>query len=285
MANWLRAYQFSAGQAGAAGFAITQLHINFSVEKADVSSPNTAKIALWNLNPEHKAALEEKDCIVTLNAGYEGNTPMVLTGTVTNVVTEDDGADQKTTIDVLDGRKELRDSYVTFEYLQTTDSKLILQDAAGQMGLPVTFSQGATFKPLESYSYVGLAKNVFDKVCASNGLTWSIQNGVIQITKANEPISTIAHLISPQTGLIESPKKLTQSEKNSGNAEENSSKNKAQAGWEIRYFLNAAIGVNDLVQLESKVANGIFRVESVKLEGDNMSGDWLCTAQIVEAAS
>lgn len=85
MANWLRAYQFSAGQAGAAGFAITQLHINFSVEKADVSSPNTAKIALWNLNPEHKAALEEKDCIVTLNAGYEGNTPMVLTGTVTNV--------------------------------------------------------------------------------------------------------------------------------------------------------------------------------------------------------
>lgn len=285
MANWLRAYQFSAGQAGASGFAISELHIQFSVEKADVSSPNTAKIALWNLSPEHKAALEEKDCVVTLNAGYSGNTPMVLTGTVTNVVTEDDGTDQKTTIDVLDGRKELRDSYVSFGYLQPTDSKLILQDAAGQMGLPITFSQGATFKRLESYSYVGLAKNVLDKVCASNGLVWSIQNGIIQVTKANEPISTIAHLISSKTGLIGSPKKLTQSEKNSGNAEENSSKNKAQAGWEIRYFLNAAIGVNDLVQLESKVVNGIFRVESVKLEGDNMAGDWLCTAQVVEAAS
>ena len=255
------------------------------MEKADVSSPNTAKIALWNLSPEHKAALEKKDCVVTLNAGYKNNIPMVLTGTVTNVVTEDDGADQKTTIDVLDGRKELRDSYVSFGYLQPTDSKLILQDAAGQMGLPITFSQGATFKRLESYSYVGLAKNVLDKVCASNGLVWSIQNGIIQVTKANEPISTIAHLISSKTGLIGSPKKLTQSEKNSGNAEENSSKNKAQAGWEIRYFLNAAIGVNDLVQLESKVVNGIFRVESVKLEGDNMAGDWLCTAQVVEAAS
>ena len=62
MANWLRAYQFSAGQAGASGFAISELHIQFSVEKADVSSPNTAKIALWNLSPEHKAALEQKDC-------------------------------------------------------------------------------------------------------------------------------------------------------------------------------------------------------------------------------
>ena len=127
-----------------------------------------------------------------------------------------------------------------------------------------------------------LPKNVLDKVCASNNLTWTIQNGVIQVTKSNEPISTVAHLISSKTGLIGSPKKLTKSEKNSGNAQDNSSKNKAQAGWEIRYFLNAAIGVNDLIQLQSKAANGIFRVESVKLEGDNMAGDWLCTAQIVE---
>lgn len=283
MNNWIRAYQLSAGQVGEIGFGTNELHIQFSVEKSDVASPNTAKISIWNLNPAHKAALEEKDCIVTLNAGYRGNTPMVLTGTVTNVVTEDDGADQKTTIDVLDGRKELRDSYVTLGYLQSTDSKLILQDAAGQMGLPITFSPGASFKPLESYSYVGLAKNVLDKVCASNNLTWTIQNGVIQVTKPNEPISTVAHLISPQTGLIGSPKKLTQSEKNSGSAEENSSKNKAQAGWEIRYFLNAAIGVNDLVQLQSKAASGIFRVKSVKMQGDNMAGDWVCVAKIVEA--
>ncbi len=284
MNNWIRAYQLSAGQVGEIGFGTNELHIQFSVEKSDVASPNTAKISIWNLNPAHKAALEEKDCIVTLNAGYRGNTPMVLTGTVTNVVTEDDGADQKTTIDVLDGRKELRDSYVTLGYLQSTDSKLILQDAAGQMGLPITFSPGASFKPLESYSYVGLAKNVLDKVCASNNLTWTIQNGVIQVTKPNEPISTVAHLISPQTGLIGSPKKLTQSEKNSGSAEENSSKNKAQAGWEIRYFLNAAIGVNDLVQLQSKAASGIFRVKSVKMQGDNMAGDWICIAKVVEAS-
>lgn len=284
MNNWIRAYQLSAGQVGEIGFGTNELHIQFSVEKSDVASPNTAKISIWNLNPAHKAALEEKDCIVTLNAGYRGNTPMVLTGTVTNVVTENDGADQKTTIDVLDGRKELRDSYVTLGYLQSTDSKLILQDAAGQMGLPITFSPGASFKPLESYSYVGLAKNVLDKVCASNNLTWTIQNGVIQVTKPNEPISTVAHLISPQTGLIGSPKKLTQSEKNSGSAEENSSKNKAQAGWEIRYFLNAAIGVNDLVQLQSKAASGIFRVKSVKMQGDNMAGDWICIAKVVEAS-
>lgn len=60
MANWIREYRFSAGQAGSAGFGINELHINFSVEKSDVSSPNTAKISLWNLSPAHKAALEKK---------------------------------------------------------------------------------------------------------------------------------------------------------------------------------------------------------------------------------
>lgn len=282
MANWLRDYQFSAGQAGGSGFATNELHINFSVEKSEVSAPNSAKISLWNLSDAHKAALEEKDCVVTLHAGYQGQMSLVLTGTVTNVVTEDDGADQKTTLDVLDGRKELRDSYATLSYLQPTDSKVILQDAAAKIGLPLMFSPKAQFKELESYSFVGLSKNVLDKVCESNNLTWTVQNGIIQITKPNEAISTVAHLISPQTGLIGSPKKLTLSEKNSGNAPENSQKNKANGGWEIRYFLNAAIGVNDLVKLQSKKASGVFRLKSVKMEGDNMNGDWLCTAQLVE---
>ena len=141
-------------------------------------------------------------------------------------------------------------------------------------------------KPLESYSYVGLAKNVFDKVCASNGLTWSIQNGVIQVTKANEPILTMARLISPRTGLDGEPKKLARVGRETPATLRTTSFPRTKHRRRVdSVCLDAAIGVNDLVQLESKVANGIFRVESVKLEGDNMSGDWLCTAQIVEAAS
>ena len=43
MANWIREYRFSAGQAGSAGFGINELHINFSVEKSDVSSQTRQK--------------------------------------------------------------------------------------------------------------------------------------------------------------------------------------------------------------------------------------------------
>ena len=45
---WDRQYRLSAGAAGGTGFEIGEgspmpLHISFSLEKADVQSPNTAK--------------------------------------------------------------------------------------------------------------------------------------------------------------------------------------------------------------------------------------------------
>ena len=115
---WNRQYRLSAGAAGGTGFEIGEgspmpLHISFSLEKADVQSPNTAKISLWNLSPTHLATLNRKDCLVTLKAGYGSSMPLIFTGTVTNVETEADGADTRTDLEVLDGRKELRDTYVT----------------------------------------------------------------------------------------------------------------------------------------------------------------------------
>ena len=49
----------------------------------------------------------------------------------------------------------------------------------------------------------------------------------------------------------------------------------------MKYFLNGAIGVNDTVQLKSDRASGYFRVHKVTIDGDNMEGDWICTAQLV----
>jgi hypothetical protein len=54
------------------------------------------------------------------------------------------------------------------------------------------------------------------------------------------------------------------------------------SGWEIEYFLNGAIGVNDVILLESSTANGYYRVHKVTFDGDNLEGDWTCTAQLLE---
>lgn len=282
-----RQYRLSAGAAGGAGFEIGEgspmpLHISFSLEKAEVQSPNTAKISLWNLSPAHLATLNMKDCVVTLKAGYGSSIPLVFAGTVTNVETEADGADTRTDLEVLDGRRELRDTYVTLSYLSTTGSKDIIEAVAGQMGLPVVFSEQASFIDVPDYSFVGPGKDTLDRICATNKLVWSIQNGVIQVRGPNEPINMRAFLLSPKTGLVDVPRKLTKGEKNSGNAVANSEQNKTQMGWEVTYLMNAAIGVNDYVKLESKKASGVFRVSKIKIEGDNFGERWTCTAELLE---
>lgn len=282
-----RQYRLSAGAAGGAGFEIGEgspmpLHISFSLEKAEVQSPNSAKISIWNLSPAHLATLNMKDCVVTLKAGYGSSIPLIFVGTVTNVETEADGADTRTDLEVLDGRKELRDTYVTLSYLSTTGSKDVIQAVAGQMGLPVVFSEQASFIDLPDYSFVGPGKDTLDRICATNKLVWSIQNGVIQVRGPNEPINMRAFLLSPETGLVDVPKKLTKGEKNSGNAVANSEQNKTQMGWEVTYLMNAAIGVNDYVKLESKKASGVFRVSKIKIDGDNFGERWTCTAELLE---
>ena len=284
---WDRQYRLSAGAAGGIGFEIgagspMPLHISFSLEKADVQSPNTAKISLWNLSPAHLATLNRKDCVVTLKAGYGSSMPLLFVGTVINVETETDGADTRTDLEALDGRKELRDTYITLSYLSAVSSKAVIETVAGEMGLPVVFSERAAFVDLPSYSFVGPGKDTLDRICCTNKLVWSIQNGILQVRGPNEPINMRAFLLSPKTGLVDVPKKLTKGEKNSGNAAANSEENKTQIGWEITYLMNAAIGVNDYIKLESKKASGVFRVSKIKIEGDNFGERWVCTAEILE---
>jgi hypothetical protein len=273
-----RRYRFAAGKAGGVGFEIGEadpvgLHIYFNVQKVDVSTANTSKITLWNLNPPHLATLNEKDCIVTLRAGYGSTMPLIFVGAVSHIETTIDDADRMTTIEAVDGRIELRDTYVSLSYKGKINTKKILEDVAGQMGVPVTFSYNATFADYpDGFSFIGPAKATLDKTCAATSLIWEIQNGILQIKRKNDTMVREVFVVSPDSGLIGIPKKLTEGAENDTDKPKN--------GWEVVYFLNGAIGVGDYVKIESKTVTGYFRVHSVEHDGDNLEGDWLSTARL-----
>jgi len=277
-----RQYRLSAGRAGSVGFEVgtadpVALHISFNVQKVDVSSANTSKITLWNLNKAQLSTLNEKDCIVTLKAGYGPTMPLIFVGAISHVETTIDGADRMTEIEAVDGRIELRDTFVSLSYKGVINTKKIMQDVAQQMGVTITFSYNATFSDYPNgFSFIGAGKAALDKVCAPTGLVWEIQNGILQIKRKNDTMSRQVFVLAPDSGLIGIPKKLTQGAEN--NAAENST------GWEVVYFLNGAIGVGDYVKIESETVTGFFRVHTVEHDGDNLEGDWLSTAQLYEIA-
>ena len=284
MKNFNRQYRFAAGKAGSTGFEVgattelsrEALHISFNIEKADTETPNSAKFSLWNLNPEQLSILNEEDCVVTLRAGYDTQMPLCFVGCVSYVETALDGSDRLTSIEAVDGRIELRDSFVSQSYSGKTSTKKIIDDCANKMGVAVSFSYNAEFYEFANgYSFVGPAHLSLDKACASSNLQWQIYNGVLQVKRKNDTMTREVYLLSPDTGLLHIPKKITFG-KSDGNSE-------GESGWEVEYFLNGAVGIGDYIRLESKFVTGYFRIRTLSMDGDNLEGDWICTARLISA--
>ena len=284
MTNWLRDYRIIAGPAGGTGFEIGEatdgraLHVAFNIEKTDGSASNECKLQIWNLSKEHNAMLKAEKCVVEIRAGYSGNIYPVYKGTVTDATEQLDGGDlmiECELVELLGEYSHISSVSLTGEIVCQQVVDLFLQE----MGIPSVIYSDQAKKILtetkydNGYSYVGKSKVGLTGVLDKCGLKWSSQNGVVQIHLPNEPITTQAYLLDATSGLIDIPKKI----KIKQDKQEIS-------GYEINYFMNGAIGVNDLINVKSKDLDGTFRIYKLNIVGDNYDGDWICTAQILEVS-
>lgn len=142
MKNFKRAYRLIAGTTGTMGFEIgapdvvtgRSLRINFEVERGDSESNNTATIKIYNLSPQSLAVLEQINCVVDLQAGYDGDMATIIQGTVSHIDSAHEGADTCTEISIVDGLVATRDTNVSVSYRGSVNGKKILTDAAASMG-------------------------------------------------------------------------------------------------------------------------------------------------------
>ena len=281
--NFDRQYRMAAGPAGGTGFEVGQatddqpvpLHVTFSLQKSDLETQNDGKIEIWNLNDEELAILNEEDCVVSMRAGYGDKLSLIFTGIVTYASTTMDSADRKTEIEVVDNLIEIRDTYISVSYSGTVNWKTIFDDVAAAMGVAVSYSYNATFTDVSNgYSFVGLARDIMTKGCDCCGLSWSLQNGVMQVKKSGDTMDKEVYVLSAETGLIGIPARVVVTEdEEEGNT----------LGWDVDIFLNGAINVDDYVYLESDVVTGYYRVYSIEYTGDNQASDWICSIRLLEA--
>lgn len=285
--NWMRRVLLKCGPKGGSGIQVgnidsaTQdgLHIAFSVEKSNSETANTAKVQVWNLSTSSLNILSQPNGLLELRAGYADNVALILTGNIETVTTTADNADRLTEIEVTDGGVALRDVVICVSYNGKTSCDTVYRYIAGQMGMSIVYGAGVEssgFKVLPNgFAYVGTAANAMTKLASLCGHSWSVQNGVLQVTKSGASSGQYAYVLSAETGLIGIPKKIT--------ITSGSDSSTSQTGYEIQYLLNGAIGVNDFVRLESNEVTGDFYVYKVTFDGDNVSGDWMCTAQVLKA--
>lgn len=197
------------------GKTIEGLRIGFTVEKDTTLQPNRAELAIYNLSRSTREELHKQESTpVTLEAGYRDTGLIVLfVGEMREAFSrpEQDGS-WVTILRAGDGDKAIRARHRSTGAKPGVSAERVVSDLYGELkvgagnlwqalkdgkGLSEAFDAG--------FAAFGPAAEQLQKLMASSGLEYSIQDGEIQVLKAGEVLSTTATVLSPGTGLEGAP--------------------------------------------------------------------------------
>ncbi|MBU5311464.1 hypothetical protein KQI38_05440 [Tissierella carlieri] len=243
--------------AGGKSFNNEDFEIDFVVEFGNSSEPNISKVMIYNLSDQTIAAIRAKAYII-MNCGYGMSVGNILTGKVDKAETYWEEVDKVTEIYVGDGSFEWNFKRINKTYASGSTSKLIVSDLASQLGLEIAelnLEKDITFPRGRSVS--GATQYELRKLVSETGSRVFIDKGKLYIRPKNKGTVT-GFVLNVDTGLIESPQKITEEDKK-GN-----SINK----YNVRCLLNHKITTDSILVIESKTANGKFRVVKGRHTGD-----------------
>lgn len=197
------------------GLEITNLDLTFSVSKDLTPKPNKAEIKIWNMTEAHRSAIEQmKDVPCLIEAGYEAGTSNIFLGDLRSSYSAIDGPDIVTTLSSGDGEKATQKARINVSIKKNTPTTDILKLAAKALGvgegnLKTAASQiqaaglGTIFTAGTVLS--GSAVREMSNVCKAVGLTWSVQDGKLQILPIAKALDGEAIKISSATGMVGTP--------------------------------------------------------------------------------
>lgn len=258
-----RAWRVSVGTQGFDDF-----DFNFKVVRALESKPNTLELKLYNLRETTRSALVAGD-LVRLEAGYESGLTLLFSGDVRRASTKVEGTDRVTTIEAGDGERAITRARVlrSFGPNATIDTVVTaLAEAAGVgvgnarealraagLGrLSGSFPQGTVVD--------GSFADELNRVCASAGYEWSIQDGVLQLLRVGAALDRIAVLLDADSGLLEAS--LSKSGKLAAKA-----------------LLIPDLVPGRKVRVQSPNANGVFRVTKAEYSGATQGDEWTASIE------
>lgn len=286
------------GKEGQKGKELSELRFAFSIQKGSTKSPNKCTLRVWNAAPETRRQIEAIGNVLILKAGYKNDlgAVQIFAGDVTRALTLREGPDLVTELEMQDGLSEFRDTKVSLSFNRGVSAVTVLRDIAGRFGLPVRpLPDGIAARQYPSgFAFAGRLREAMDKACNYLGLEWSIQNREVQVIKKGGVFRKQALVLSPDSGMVESPmlESKTMTEKAAAKEGVTAAQPGVRAtferdndgqmqrvlqvnGYKVRSLLQPTVEPGGYVQIKSKGIDGqFFRVEEVTHTGDTHGTAW-----------
>jgi hypothetical protein len=218
--QWKRHAQVVIGKDGC-GLLVENLRITFDVCKTVEHTPNTAVIKIYNLSEDNERRIMTKGEFdeIILKVGYEASVqthsdgtryfPTVFRGNITHVYRYRENSDYITEIEAGDGDKDYRNAVMNETLAAGTTNAQLVDRAAGSFKATGGTTKGAVQindrARLRGKVISGRTRDVLHDVARDSGANWSIQDGQLQMVKANGMLQGEAIVITADTGMLGAP--------------------------------------------------------------------------------
>lgn len=240
--------------------------ISGSIKKTLNKMPNPAAIKIYNLSESTRTEMEKNVLAVTVHAGFDNVYQLVTTGDCKRCWSYREGTDIITEIRVGDGILAYAGARMTRSYKPPIQAVRVLSDAAKSMGLklPPEAEQSSELKAAlaAGISVHGPTRDILTRQLAPYGLTWSVQNGQLQILADEQTRPGSAILINAEAGIIGTPER-SYPDKPGG---------KSEVKFEVSLY--PAIVPGSLIKLESEFLNIVLKATDVDHDFDTKEGDF-----------
>ena len=220
---------------------LSQFRIRFNTVQCDKDSPNNTIIRIYNLAPGTVKKIKGEYQNVILNAGYQnGSHGTVFLGSIKQFRWGRENATD-TYLDLLcaDGDLAFNQGFVSQSFPSGVTPSMHYETLVGQMpgvSTGYTLNWGANKQAPRGKVSFGLIADSLGVIAATQGASWSIQNGKVIMVPDAQYIPGTAIKINTQTGLIGVPEQTDE-------------------GIKIRILLNTDAKVRTLIQLDNTLIN------------------------------
>lgn len=262
------------------GLLIKDLQVTFDISKStnNKNRTNSASIEVYNLSEESLKVLDTDYPAAVFSAGYldTGGVKRLFSGQVTNVSTRKSGTDIVTQLTMGSGYTEL--NHETLSDVVPPGNNV--QDAIEKLRKAIGADRGVyngtnlNNEIIYGYPLSGTPKEMLDELAEKYQLDWQLDDGVLYVHD-NDRAATeqfqLAYVISPFTGLIERPYRV------SGDKRRSKKDKVKKPGVQMKILLNPEIKAGDIIKIDEGLLKGWYKVDSLRHTGSWRGENWYTT--------
>jgi hypothetical protein len=253
---------------------ITGLRIAFEITKTLEKNANDARIEIGNLSEATRNEFTRLPLHVRLDAGHDGEPQLLFKGDLhwsDSVPREENWI---TTLECKDGGRAIKEARISRTYKPGVSSKTVLNDliAAHGVKLPTSIADAKEFAKqyASGVTVSGPASTEMSRLLSRHGMSWSFQNGKIQILRKNDVRADEALVISRDTGMINSPE-YGAPKKDGG-----------KPVLTVQTILYPRVIPGIKISVTSEKITGVFKVQRVHHSGDTHGDAWMSDIEAVK---